>query len=62
MGGSASNFFEFATLILTPDSQLSEIVTESMRCVSVGGTPDELPSSLIFSTTLIPEVTCPNST
>ena len=39
------------------DAQLSVIVTLSILWVTVGGTPLVLPSSLIFSTTLMPEVT-----
>ena len=33
------------------------MVTLSIRWVTSGGTPEELPWALIFSTTLIPEVT-----
>ncbi len=38
-------------------AQLSVIVTLSILWVTVGGTPLVLPSSLILSTTLMPEVT-----
>ena len=37
------------------------MVTEIMRWRTVGGTPEELPSVLILSTTLVPEVTLPKS-
>ena len=37
------------------------MVTFKIRWVTSGGTPEVLPSALIFSTTLIPEVTWPKS-
>jgi hypothetical protein len=36
------------------------MVTFSIRWVTSGGTPEELPCALIFSTTFKPEVTRPN--
>jgi hypothetical protein len=69
MGGSPSNVRRWglepstaghSTVIGVPYD--SAIVTDNIRWVIVGGTPELLPSLEIVSTTLIPEVTCPNNT
>src|SRR5690242_887097 len=51
-------------LLLRTSPQVSEMVTETIRC-SLAGVPwllvADAPSALILSTTSIPEVTLPNS-